>query len=103
MKPYEIRRGKKLNLNYFHEFGSTCFSLNDSEKMSKFDANSDESIFLGYSLNNQAYKVYNKRTKVVMEFINVVVDDQGSKSTSTRSGDSDVECKTREKFKFSKK
>ena len=75
MKPYEIWRGKKPNLNYFHEFGSTFFSVNDSEKMSEFDAKSDEGIFLGYSLNNQAYKVYNKRTKVVMEFINVVVDD----------------------------
>ena len=31
--------------------------------------------FLGYYTNNRAYKVYNKRTKVVMESTNVQVDD----------------------------
>ena len=41
MTPYEIWRGKKPNLKYFHEFGSTCFILNDREKRSKFDAKSD--------------------------------------------------------------
>ena len=27
-------------------------------------------IFLGYSINSRAYRVYNKRTKTVMESIN---------------------------------
>ena len=91
MTPYEIWRGKKPNLKCFHEFGSTCFILNDREKMSKFDVKSDEGIFLGNSLNNLAYKVYNKRTNVSHGSVNVVVDDQGSKSTLTRSDNSNVE------------
>lgn len=37
--------------------------------------NSDEGIFLGYFINNKAYRVYKKRTKVVMESINMVVYD----------------------------
>ena len=32
-------------------------------------------IFLGYSTTSQAYRVYNKRTKTVMESINVEIDD----------------------------
>ena len=32
MTPYEIWRGKKPNLKYFHKFGSTCFILNDKSK-----------------------------------------------------------------------
>ena len=40
------------------------------------DPKSDEGIFLGYSTNNRAYRVFNSRTKVMMESINVVVDDQ---------------------------
>ena len=32
MTPYEMWRGKKLNLKYFHEFGSTCFILNDKQQ-----------------------------------------------------------------------
>ena len=75
MTPYEIWRGKKPNLKYFHEFGSNCFILNDKEQISKSDTKSNEDIFLGYSLNSRAYRVYNKRTKAIMESINVVVDD----------------------------
>ena len=77
MTPYKIRRGKKPNLKYFHEFISTYFILNNMEQVRKFDVKIDKGIFLGYSLNSRAYSVYNKRTKVVMESINVVVDDQG--------------------------
>ena len=47
----------------------------DRENPGKFDTKSDEEIFLGYSINSRAYRVYNKRTKTVMESINVVIDD----------------------------
>ena len=47
----------------------------DRENPGKFDAKSDEEIFLGYSTNSRAYRVYNKRTKTVMESINVVIDN----------------------------
>ena len=60
MTPYEIWRGKKPNLNHFHEFGSTCFVLNDREHKRKFDPKSDEGVFLGYSPNSKAYRVFNK-------------------------------------------
>src|ERR1051325_8166923 len=39
------------------------------------DPKSDEGIFLGYSSNSRAYRVFNSRTKVMMESINVIVDD----------------------------
>ena len=52
-----------------------CYILNDRENLGKFDAKSDEGIFLGYSTTSQAYKVFNKRTKMVMESINVEIDD----------------------------
>ena len=68
---YEIWKGKKPNLKHLHEFGSPCYILNDREPRGKFDAKSDKGVFLGYCTNNCAYKVYNKRTKVVIESINV--------------------------------
>ncbi|XP_058784316.1 uncharacterized protein LOC131659095 [Vicia villosa] len=40
------------------------------------DPKSDEGIFLGYSTNSRAYKVFNSRTQVLIESINVIVDDQ---------------------------
>ena len=72
---YEIWNGKKLKVKYFQVFGSKCYILNDREKLGKFDAKSDEGIFLGYSTTSRAYKVFNKRTKTVMESINVEIDD----------------------------
>ena len=32
-------------------------------------------IFLGYSLNSRAYRIFNLRTKTIMESVNVVIDD----------------------------
>ena len=56
-------------------FGSKCYILNDRENLGKFDAKSDEGIFLGYSTTSRAYRVFNKRTKTVMESINVKIND----------------------------
>ena len=75
LTPYEIWKGRKPNLNYFHIFGSVCYILNDREQRGKLDAKSDEGVFLGYSNNHLAYRVYNKRTRTVMESTNIVVDD----------------------------
>ena len=51
-------------MKYFRVFGSKCYILNDGENPGKFDAKSDEGIFLGYSTNSRAYRVYNKHTKM---------------------------------------
>ena len=51
---YEIRNGKKPKVKYFQVFGSKCYILNDQENLVKFDAKSDEGIFLGYSTSSQA-------------------------------------------------
>lgn len=56
-------------------FGSVCYILNDRDQRGKLDAKSDEGVFLSYSPNSRAFRVYNKRTQTVMEFANVVVDD----------------------------
>ena len=62
---YEIWRGRKPNVKYFHVFGSTCYILVDREPRRKLDPRSDEGIFLGYSRNSRAYRVFNKWTKTL--------------------------------------
>ena len=32
-------------------------------------------MFLGYSMNSKAYRIYNMRTQTIIESVNVVVDD----------------------------
>ena len=97
---YEIWNGKKPKVKYFRVFGSKCYILNDRENLGKFDAKSDEGIFLGYSTTSLAYRIFNKRTKTVMESINVKIDDALTKvemiddgeGLSTKEPDIEVEA-----------
>ena len=73
--PYELWKGRKPNVKYFRIFGSTCFILKDGKNVGKFDSQRDEGIFLGYSSTSKAYREYNKRTKKVMETVNVVINE----------------------------
>ncbi|XP_022633080.1 uncharacterized protein LOC111241023 [Vigna radiata var. radiata] len=76
LTPHELLRGRKLNISHLRIFGSKCFVLNnDKENLGKFDSKVDEAIFIGYSLNNKAYRVYNKRTMNVEESIHVAFDE----------------------------
>ena len=51
------------------------YILANREFHRKWDAKCDTGFFLGYSHNSHVYKVFNNRTKIVMETINVVVND----------------------------
>lgn len=48
--PYELLKGCKHNMTHLKAFNSKC-SIHNNEKdaLGKFDAKSDESVFLGYS------------------------------------------------------
>ncbi|XP_075087716.1 uncharacterized protein LOC142169713 [Nicotiana tabacum] len=74
--PYELLNGRKPKLTHLRTFGCKCFVLNNGkEALGKFDAKSDEGIFLGYSSPRKAYKVYNKRTQCVEESIHAIFDE----------------------------
>ncbi|CAN0908181.1 Retrovirus-related Pol polyprotein from transposon RE1, partial [Linum grandiflorum] len=64
----------KPNISYFHPFGCRCFILNTKDHLGKFDAKSDEGIFLGYSNLSKAYRVFNKRSNKIEESIHVLFD-----------------------------
>ena len=74
--PYELWKGKKPVVKYFRIFGSDCYILRDRENLEKFDAKSDNRYFLGYSSTSRTYRVYNLRTKTMMESSNVVINDE---------------------------
>ena len=76
--PYELWNNKKPTLKYFRVFESKCYILRDRENLGKFDSRSDDGIFLGYSPNSRAYRVYNLVSHKIMESINVVIDDDAS-------------------------
>ena len=97
--PYEIWKGKKPNFSYFHIFGCICYILNDREQLGKFQPKSDKGVFLGYSLNNRAYRVYNLCTQTIMESINVVINDFND--VSGESSEDEINILTTNKEKHS--
>ncbi|GKD96635.1 retrovirus-related pol polyprotein from transposon TNT 1-94, partial [Tanacetum coccineum] len=73
--PYELLRGRKLNLTCFRVFESKCFILNTKDYLTKFHPKSYEGVFLGYSQNSKAYIILNKQTMKVEESLNVTFDE----------------------------
>ena len=70
-------KGKKPTLWFLHVFGCKCFVLrNQGENIGKFEAKADEAIFVGYVIAGKAYRVYNLRLNIVMEYVHVVFDDK---------------------------
>ncbi|GAV61480.1 hypothetical protein CFOL_v3_05007, partial [Cephalotus follicularis] len=83
--PYELFNERKPNVSHLRPFGCKVFILNNvKDNLGKFDANSDEGIFLGYSLNSKAYRVFNKRTLIIEESIHVLFEESNS---ALRKGD----------------
>jgi len=64
---YELFKGRRLNISYFHQFGCTCYILNNKLYLKKFDAKAQRGIFVGYSERSKAYIVYNSETLCVEE------------------------------------
>ncbi|GJS55405.1 retrovirus-related pol polyprotein from transposon TNT 1-94 [Tanacetum coccineum] len=56
-------------------FGALCYPANDSENLGKFQAKADIGIFVGYAPSRKGYRIYNKRTRRLMETIHVTFDE----------------------------
>ncbi|GJU06206.1 putative ribonuclease H-like domain-containing protein [Tanacetum coccineum] len=56
-------------------FGALCYPTNDSENLGKFQAKADIGIFVGYAPSRKGYRIYNKRTRRLMETIHVTFDE----------------------------
>ncbi|KAK2456670.1 cysteine-rich RECEPTOR kinase [Trifolium repens] len=85
---YELFKGRKPNISYFHQFGCTCYILNNKAYKRKFDAKACKGIFIGYSERSKAYRVYNSETNIVEESIHVRFDDKEPDSKMSEQVDS---------------
>ncbi|GJV54694.1 retrovirus-related pol polyprotein from transposon TNT 1-94 [Tanacetum coccineum] len=66
---------KKPDLSLLHVFGSLCDPTNDSEDLGKLDANVDIGIFVGYAPTKKAFRIYNRRTRKIVETIHLTFDE----------------------------
>ncbi|KAJ9553229.1 hypothetical protein OSB04_017274 [Centaurea solstitialis] len=92
--PYHIINRRVPNVKFFHVFGCRCYILNNRDNLGKFDKKADEGYFLGYSLTSKTFRVYNKRTKMVMETIYVTFDETVSMTSEHNSSGLEIHSQT---------
>nr|GEW39528.1 integrase, catalytic region, zinc finger, CCHC-type, peptidase aspartic, catalytic [Tanacetum cinerariifolium] len=83
--PYELINGRKLDISFLHVFEALCYPKNDREDIGKLGAKGDIGFFIGYSANSCAYRIYNRRTKKIMETMNVSFDELSAMAFKQRS------------------
>nr|GEU91081.1 integrase, catalytic region, zinc finger, CCHC-type, peptidase aspartic, catalytic [Tanacetum cinerariifolium] len=93
-KPYHIINDRKPSVKFFHIFGSVCYIVRDGENLDKMKEKGDECIFMGYSTQSRAYRVFNKRTRVNMESIHVNFDELPLMASDQNNYDPAPECQT---------
>nr|GFB01611.1 retrovirus-related Pol polyprotein from transposon TNT 1-94 [Tanacetum cinerariifolium] len=92
--PYHIINDRKPSVKFFHIFGSVCYIVRDGENLDKMKKKGDECIFVWYSNQLRAYRVFNKRTRVIMESIHVNFDELPQMASDQNSSDPAPECQT---------
>nr|GFB39828.1 integrase, catalytic region, zinc finger, CCHC-type, peptidase aspartic, catalytic [Tanacetum cinerariifolium] len=75
VNPFATPSTEKPDISYLHVFGALSYPKNDREDIGKLGAKDDIGFFIRYSANSVAYKVYNLRTKKIIETINVTFDE----------------------------
>nr|GEV40764.1 retrovirus-related Pol polyprotein from transposon TNT 1-94 [Tanacetum cinerariifolium] len=73
--PYELVHNKKPDLTFFRVFSALCYPTNDNKDLGKLQPTADTRIFVGYARSRKGYRIYNKRTRRIMETIYVQFDE----------------------------
>ncbi|GJU07650.1 retrovirus-related pol polyprotein from transposon TNT 1-94 [Tanacetum coccineum] len=73
--PYELMHDKNPDLLFLHVFGSLCYPTNDSGDLGKLNAKADIGFFVGYAPAKESFRIYNRRTRKIMETIHVTFDE----------------------------
>nr|GEW54857.1 hypothetical protein [Tanacetum cinerariifolium] len=92
--PYELINGKKPDISLFHVFGALCYPKNDRKDFGKLGAKGDIGFFIGYSADSCVYKVYNRRTKKIIETMNVSFDELSAMAFEQRSSKPELQSMT---------
>ncbi|GKA32165.1 putative ribonuclease H-like domain-containing protein [Tanacetum coccineum] len=69
--PYELICGRTPLIDFMKPFGCPVTILNTKDHLGKFDGKADEGFFVGYSVISKAMRVFNRRTRIVEETLNI--------------------------------
>nr|GEX08259.1 putative ribonuclease H-like domain-containing protein [Tanacetum cinerariifolium] len=69
--PYELLHGRTPSIGFMRPFGCHVTILNTLDPLGKFEGKVDEGFLVGYSVNSKAFRVFNNRTRIVQETLQV--------------------------------
>ncbi|GJV83984.1 putative ribonuclease H-like domain-containing protein [Tanacetum coccineum] len=69
--PYELIPGRPPLIDFMKPFRYPVTILNIRDHLGKFEGKADEEYFVGYSVVSKAMRVFNKRTRIVEETLNI--------------------------------
>nr|GEW26210.1 hypothetical protein [Tanacetum cinerariifolium] len=69
--PYHIINDRKPSIKHLHIFSCIFYITKDSENLDKIKEKEDQCILVGYSTQSKGYRVYNKRTRMIVESIHI--------------------------------
>nr|GEX24471.1 retrovirus-related Pol polyprotein from transposon TNT 1-94 [Tanacetum cinerariifolium] len=72
---YHIINDKKTSIKHLHIFGCICYLTRDGENLDKMKEKGDLCIMVGYSTQSKGYRIYNKRTRLIVESIHIHFDE----------------------------
>nr|GEW58944.1 retrovirus-related Pol polyprotein from transposon TNT 1-94 [Tanacetum cinerariifolium] len=72
---YHVINDRKPSIRHLHIFGCTCYLTRDGENLKKIKEKRDPCILVGYSTQSKGYRVYNKRTRLIVESIHLGFDE----------------------------
>ncbi|GJZ84421.1 retrovirus-related pol polyprotein from transposon TNT 1-94 [Tanacetum coccineum] len=87
--PYELLHDRKTDLSYLHVYGALFYPTNDSKDLGKLKPKANIGMFVGYTLAKKAFRIYNKRTRLIIEITHVDFDEltaMASEQFSSRPG-----------------
>nr|GEX01269.1 Gag-Pol polyprotein [Tanacetum cinerariifolium] len=91
---YHIINGRKPSVKFFHIFCSLCYIIRDGEIFDKMKEKGDACIFVGYSTQPRAYRVFNNITRVIVETIHINFDELPQMASDHVSSDPVPICPT---------
>ncbi|GJY99058.1 integrase, catalytic region, zinc finger, CCHC-type containing protein [Tanacetum coccineum] len=69
--PYELLHDKLPDLSFFYVIGALYYLTNNSENLGKLQPKADIGIFIGYAPTKKAFRIYNRRTRRIIDIIHV--------------------------------
>nr|GEZ18729.1 retrovirus-related Pol polyprotein from transposon TNT 1-94 [Tanacetum cinerariifolium] len=73
--PYHIINDWKPSIKHLHIFGCICYITKDGKNLDKMKEKGDQCILVGYSTQLKGYRVYHKRTRMIVESIHICFDE----------------------------